>query len=69
MGIRWHCLTFRSQWWLHYASKTWGITNSHTINFVGTVDNCVGCVCISDKVHAILLAVQSSLRSKSQRQE
>lgn len=32
------------------------------IYLVGAVHDCVGCVCVSDEVHSILLTVQRSLR-------
>jgi len=34
-----------------------------TINFCGTMKGCVDCMCVTNKVHSIFLAVQSSLWS------
>lgn len=40
-----------------------GFNNKLTINLVGAVDDCIGSVCVSDEVNAILFTVESSLGS------
>jgi len=44
-------------------------SRSLTIYLVGAVHDCVGCVCVSDEVHSILLTVQRSLRSVRRKQK
>lgn len=47
----------------------WPERNKLTIDLVGAVDDCIGGVCVSDEVHAVLFTVESSLRSVSQQQQ
>lgn len=44
-------------------------SGSLTIYFVGAVHDSVGCMCVSDEVHPILLTVQRSLWSVRRKQK